>query len=62
MSNRVKKLLRRKPASDPEDSPHFSSRRAVRSGAPIIQSLILLAIYMLLPLGLVFSSYSGPWW
>jgi len=31
---------------------------AVRSGAPIIQSLILLAIYMLLPLGLVFSSYS----
>ena len=31
---------------------------AVRSGAPIIQSLILLAIYMLLPLGLVFSNYS----
>jgi TraG-like protein, N-terminal region len=31
---------------------------AVRSGAPIIQSLILLAIYMLLPLALVFSSYS----
>lgn len=30
----------------------------VRSGAPIIQSLILLAIYMLLPIALVFSSYS----
>lgn len=31
---------------------------AVRSGAPIVQSLILLAIYMLLPLGIVFSNYS----
>lgn len=31
---------------------------AVRSGAPIIQSLILLGIYMLVPVALVFSSYS----
>lgn len=31
---------------------------AVRAGAPIIQSLILLAIYMLMPLALVFSNYS----
>jgi len=31
---------------------------AVRAGAPIIQSLILLAIYMLLPLALIFSTYS----
>lgn len=31
---------------------------AVRSGAPIVQALILLAIYMLLPIALVISSYS----
>lgn len=31
---------------------------AVRSGAPIVQALILLAVYMLLPIALIVSSYS----
>ena len=31
---------------------------AVRTGAPIVQALILMGIYLLLPFGLVFSRYS----
>lgn len=31
---------------------------AVRAGAPIVQALILMGIYLLLPFGLVFSRYS----